>query len=48
MTHRIVTASDEFEFNYSFEILVICSMFVPDDFVMLDILPLYACELINV
>ena len=40
MTHRILTACDEFECNYSFEILVICLMFVRDDLVMLDILPL--------
>ena len=48
MTHRIVTAYVGFECNYSFAILVICLTFVPDDFVMLDILPLYACEMINV
>ena len=38
MIHRILTACDEFECNYSFEILPICLMLLPDDFIMLDIL----------
>ena len=37
MIHRILTACDEFECNYSIEILVICLMFLLDDFIMLEI-----------
>ena len=44
MIHIILTACDEFECNYSFEILVICLMFLLDDFIMLEI---YYCRLAN-
>ena len=44
MIHRIVTACDVFECNYSFEILIICSIFLLDDFIMLEI---YYCRLAN-
>ena len=38
MIHRILNTCDEFECNYSFEILVICLIFLRGDFIMLDIL----------
>ena len=47
MIYRILTVCDDSEYNYSLEILVICSMFLPDDFIMLHILLLKVCKLSN-